>query len=419
MISKRILRIIALLGLLALVVGNVRRASGNNLIGGAFAISPVTPAEWPEWYPSLAYNSKWQEYLVVWQMGSSSGNAIYGQRLSRQGAPLGTRYRITPDTSWNYYADVAYNPARDEYLLVYQVGAGGSAICGVRLDSIGGAIGGEECFGNTPGYGYYAPAVAYETNSGYYLIAWEKRWGTAYSGVEYRSFLGDGTAFGAVLELSGLLAYVHPSEPDIACVRTLNGCLVVWAQWYDSSLVDRDIRGRRIHVDLGVAHNEGVPFGIHVTSNDEFNPAIAAVAKTTGIGQYLVVCDYTQLDPPLVAVAGRLVTDGGALDNWMVPGKRMDTNFFPSVAGSDSAQNYLVAWKDGENITAQIISTGGVLLGNRTTVFNGVSPEYPAVVNGPTGDYLVAWHARYTAEYGQDVFGRLWGNRVFVPIVKK
>lgn len=419
MISKRILWIVVSLGLLTLIVGNTHPVNSSSLVGGSFPISPVTPAEWPEWYPAVAYNSTWQEYLVVWQMGSTGGNTIYGQRLSGQGALLGPRSIIAVASGWNYHADIAYNPARDEYLLVYQVGAGGSAICGVRLNSIGAVIAGEQCFGNTSGYTYFTPAVAYETDSGYYMVTWEKDQGTAFAGIEARSLLGDGSVMGATLEITGMVANVHPNEPDIACVRTLDGCLIVWAQWYDATFTDRDIRGQRIHIDFSGAHREELTFGIHITPHDEFNPAIAAVAKTTGIGQYLVVCDYNQLTPSLIAVAGRLVTDTGALDTWLVAGKRLGVSFFPSVAGSDGAQHYLVAWKEDDSISAQIISTNGALVGDRTTVFIGLSSEYPAVVNGPLGDYLITWHARYATGYGQDVFGHLWGNRIYTPIVKK
>lgn len=419
MISKKVLRITGLLCLLALIAGSVHRASSSGLVGGGFAISPILSDEWPEQYPAVAYNSIWQEYLVAWQMGNPSGNAIYVRRLSKQGALIGGRGWVTPLTAWNYYADLAYNPARDEYLLVYQVGAGGSAICGMRLNSIGSPVGSEQCFGNTAGYSYHTPAVAYETDTGYYMVTWEKDQGTAFAGIEARSLLGDGSAMGDTLEITGLVAHVHPSEPDIACVRTMDGCLIVWAQWYDASFSDRDVRGQRIHIDAGSAHREGLTFAIHYTPNDEFNPAIAAVAKTTGIGQYLVVCDYTQTTPSLVAVVGELVTDSGALEAWTVVGKRTDTSLFPSVAGSDSAQNYLVAWKDGDGIAAQTISTAGIPVGDRTTVFSGLSPEYPATAGGVTGDYLITWHARYTAEYGQDIFGHLWGNRIFTPMVKK
>lgn len=147
--------------------------------------------------PQVAYNSQDHEYLVVWY--ADSGNSkqgeeweIFGQRVDAiTGREVGPNdfqiSEIGPDGDENYdagYPDVAYNSARNEYLVVWQAD-----------NNVNGQVEGEqEIYGRTvdaagtpaptqlrisymgpDGYDRYdasRPSVAYNPIDDRYLVTW-------------------------------------------------------------------------------------------------------------------------------------------------------------------------------------------------------------------------------------------------------
>ena len=429
--TKRLFGILTLSLTLALLVGSggqphaegatARSVARPELSGGPvgnwFLISPPDTPEAHEWYSSVAYNSQWQEYLVVWHASTATNRYIYGQFVSRNGALIGSRFMISPPVGNNMYPDVAYNPARNEYLVVYMVETATAnvyGIYGMRLDAYGGPLGGERCFATSPpDYTYWHPAVAYSTLTAEYLVVWQEEWGTAYKGIEARTLPGDGGTLGSILEVTGLQVDVAPSSPDVAYTRASNEFLVVWQRWYDYRQTDHDIMGQRIHMEGG-AHLVTPPgnFAIHYTTNDEGSPAVASVPRLSGVGEYLVACVYAYGGSAYIA--GQLLTDAGALHDWTIISPSGGT--IPAVASNENTREFLVAWKYGSNIQARTVTTNGGLGPYAQTMPYGSYPDWPAVAGGPLGDYLVTCHDQ-TPGYNFDVLGYLWGNRVFLPLV--
>ena len=403
---------------------DVRAELGGAPVTGWFPISPLDASELSEGNSAVAYNSWWQEYLVVWAMDDAGGGRyIYGRFVDSDGTLIGPRFLIPGLVGSCGSPDVAYNPARNEYLVVYDFSSpAGYAIGGLRLDAYGTPVGTQLSFASSATDQYREPAVAYATNSSAYLVVWQRNQGTAFKGIEARTLSGDGTSMGSVLEVTGMLAYVAPSAPDVAYTPTLDECLVVWQQWYDSNYTDRDIKGQRIHMEGG-AHPVTPPgnFVIHGTTYDEVAPAVAAIVRTTGIGQYLVVCAYYWTESATWITVGQSLTDAGALDRWLPIGT--STGGSPAVAGNEATQEYLVAWpigtSGGPDMRARTISTLGDM-GTTAQALpprSGSSPLAPAVASGPPGNYLVTCHDYYQAGYPVDILGYLWGNRVFLPLV--
>jgi hypothetical protein len=288
-------------------------------------------------------------------------------------------------------------------------------IYGQRLDATGAPVGTQIIFASSTTYSYRDVAVAYETDTGKYLAVWQKNLGTAFSGIEARALSGDGATLSTVIEITGMLANVMPARPDVACTRTLDECLVVWERWYNSSQTDHDINGHRIHM-AGSAHMEGSLISIHLSVNDEIYPAVSAIARPTGIGQYLVVCEYNSLGTWYTV--GRLLTDTGTLDQWIQIGA--SNGSFLDGAGNENTQEYLVAWPTsaGTDMQARTVSTLGDMGAIAQALPPGSVPVAPAIASGPSGDYLVTFQDYYPG-YVSDVFGFLWGNRVYLPLMLK
>ena len=89
----------------------------------------------------------------------------------------------------------------------------------------------------------------------------------------------------------------------------------------------------------------------------------------------------------------------------------------PAVASNENTREFLVAWKYGSNIQARAVTTAGGLGTYAQPMPYGTDPAGPAIAGGPLGDYLVTFHDMNLGLY--DVFGFLWGNRVFLPLVQR
>ena len=68
---------------------------------------------------AIAYNPQRQEYLVVWYNDRPGNDDIRARRVARDGTPVGPAFYISigPGAE-RRYPDVAYNPQRNEYLVV-------------------------------------------------------------------------------------------------------------------------------------------------------------------------------------------------------------------------------------------------------------------------------------------------------------
>ncbi len=140
--------------------------------------------------PAVAYNSRDDEYLVVWQgdEGTDGEIEIYGQRLdAATGAEVGEDdLRIStmgPDGDNSFQAhtpDVIYNPTAREYLVVWtgneESGLGNREIYVQRLDAATGAELGENDLRITDVYDDAEhPAVAYDLANDQYLVVFDAR----------------------------------------------------------------------------------------------------------------------------------------------------------------------------------------------------------------------------------------------------
>ena len=128
--KTRLFRFVAALGLLsallavpvngwaqAISAGAPAAAAANGApIGQQFVISG-DPEQ--EVYPSVAYNSQRQEYLVVWSNDRAGNDDIRAQRVSKDGALIGGSFYISAGPGADRrYPDVAYNTQQDQYLVV-------------------------------------------------------------------------------------------------------------------------------------------------------------------------------------------------------------------------------------------------------------------------------------------------------------
>jgi hypothetical protein len=413
----------------ALHASGAAHAAGDPL-GHTFNISNLPETEAVG--PSIAYNSNRDEYLVVWWNDRPENDDIYGRRVSGDGALIGDWFAITYGAGHERSSpDVAYNSQSDEYLVVWQDDVAAS-IFGQRVSATGQLLDGEISIGGLGDWNW-GPAVAYASAENKYLVVWsEEVWMLSYEliGKEVSSTGSPGSRFSIETEYVNMLA-----GADLAYNQAVNEFLVVWFKGpggdddaYGRRVEmaggagalgpsDYDVYGRRVEM-AGGAGTLGSAFPIFQSGSDEVNPAVAALPGH-GQGQYLVVCEASEW------VQGQLVTFDGNLEGPLIDVSTSSDATNPAVAGSESAGQYLVVWAQEEyvpppptyvGIVGRVISTDGNPVSEKAAI-GGFLADNAAVVGGSHGDFLVAFDDLPPGGGIREVYGRLWGNRVYLPLV--
>ncbi len=211
-----------------------RRVDYTGTLGSEIVVSTMPASELE---PSVAHNSIDGGYLVAWVNAISSPPSghyeVYARALDDAGQPTGTAWLVAGDPAYASLApNLAYNAARNEYLVAYEYGSAGAmpsanTIRVWRLSPTGVVIG-KPVDVSASGYHGLSPAMAC-TGGDRCLVAWQRwdalRW--TYD-VHARGVLGDGTMLAAPLEIAHTKLELEPAVADGG-----NGqFLVTWTQQY-------------------------------------------------------------------------------------------------------------------------------------------------------------------------------------------
>lgn len=316
-------------------------ASGNsNAIGSNFTIA--NDAALTEANSAVAYNPDREEYLVVWYNDRPGNDDIQAQRVSKDGTLVGGAFYISGGSGADRrFPDVAYNSAEQEYLVVwehYDQSTGDTTIYGARVRSTGGVSGSPFPIFN--GDVSMTPAVAYASTENKYLVVWS--WfdlsGTHIMGRTV-AVASSGVTFGSTIYISKDTSGTAPRvQPDLAYNRARNEFLVVWVQ-------ANDIYARRVS-GSGAPLN---PASINISTlgGNEEAPAVGALPLTNNEGDYLVAWEInTGSDTGIDAKTVHVASDGSATVG-VLPGIVYDSSLdesAPAVAGNESNDQYLVTW---------------------------------------------------------------------------
>ncbi|MGD2205430.1 MAG: hypothetical protein PVH17_01510 [Anaerolineae bacterium] len=257
-----------------------------------------------QWWPRIVYNENpdWDEFLVIWYNSALyNPYTVSGRRVYADGGGFPDSAFPIADhaTEDRRDPDVAYNLARNEYLVTY---SDESDIYATRLEANGNALGGGEFNVATWPDPETEPAVAACHTANQYFVAWQSDQGTHWD------------IYGRFVDGTGTVANVlHISEntlwetlPAIACNPAAGKYLVVWEQEYNNLSGSSGIGGRLVFTDM----TQGTQFEIVGPSDDNsrVQPAVAA-----GQPDYLV--PWTHQRPrtswsKYLDIHGRLVWPG-------------------------------------------------------------------------------------------------------------
>jgi hypothetical protein len=408
-------------GLFVLLLAFPIKTNAGTPIDG---VLPISEGAEQENSPKTAYNSQRQEYLVVWYNDRAGCDDIRAQRVSRTGALVGGPFYIgagcTPDRR---YPDVAYNSASDQYLVVWEQydSSSGYSIRAKRVSGTGQVLDANELVIQSYGLGTNTPvkpAVAYASTSDRYLVVWSETWHPL--PITYGIY---GQVVDATGKLEGSRFVITENttqpceEPDLAYNRHANRYLVVWQQ---NAGTLWDIHGQQVHGGGGIFGGD-ITIAYYTASSTA--PAVAAIPTTPNDDKFLVVWElhYAPNDRDIFA---KFVAEDGTPGTgfWVSWSTGVDESS-PAITSSESNLQYFVTWRHplgvvDQPIRGRAISHQGKLLG-KTAEFSGLAADFPAVAAGPTGDFLTVWQDQPISATNSNIYGQLWGNRIYIPSILK
>jgi len=250
--------------------------NGGDLGDPRYAEFPINQDNDKQWNPAVAYNSQNNEYLVVYENWWAGGlRDIDARRVDKDGTALGDASGVNIATGTGeerVFPDVAYNAARNEYLLAYTFGVGSDGNIHAKVASANLGMLGSEIHICDDSYDQDFPAVAAGPDE--YLVVWEDgNWGTNDYDVFARRVDGDGTPQGSAggFEIDGLGDGNLHVDPAVAYGGGY-GYLVAW-RYFDAGLSGQDVHGR--YVMPGQDSAAGDAFAIDSGLDSQANPALA------------------------------------------------------------------------------------------------------------------------------------------------
>jgi hypothetical protein len=370
--------------------------------------------------PAVAYNSKHDEYLVVWANDRGAMRDIYARRVTGDGTLKSWFCVASAAGEWYFLPDVAYSPVQDEYLIVYtyQYTTDDFDIHARRVKWNGADLGlpqYQEFAINNDSDKQWVPSVTYNSQHDEYLVVYENWWAGGLRDIDaQRVRASDGVLLGPG---SGYNVATAPNTirrlPDVAYNAARDEYLIAYTYQYPS---DGDIWGKIASFNFGALSSE-----IYIATNTNDQDAVSLAA---GPDEYLAVWN----DDGGNTIYGRRVTGTGAKGSYIplanYPGQ---THVEPAVAYGD-VYGYLVTWRyassgvSGDGVYGLFVKPGQDAPWDSQFAIDDSteSQRSPAPACGNSGDCLVVEEDNWGGWPGPDyeIVGRfLLARHVYLPLV--
>lgn len=387
----------------------------------------ISVRESDELRPKIAYNSVHDEYLVVWKNVWPGGHHdIYAQRISGSGRLL-SWFAVASNTNSQRHPDVAYDPIRDRYLVVFVYdhhGDGSDWDINGRFIPWNGPDPGLLDFGIcTWTSNQSSPSVAFANSAQEFLVTWTNSPGGVPYYVSAQRVYAAGGLHGSGFTVS---SGTEPRfESDVAYNLARNEYLVTYNLVKGSG--NWDVAGVRLNASgqplLGGNPHEIGEFTIAGWPDEENSPAIAACHnadqymvtwrsdKGTGGADFAIYARY--LSGEAVPGSVHLIADTTSLQ------------FLPDIACDAFGKRYLLLWSDqytsgNYGIWARFAYPNATLDPEFGVIVPGAQADrlFPAVAGGKA-NFMTAWEHERNGGTNRDIHGRLIGYFLYLPMVIK
>jgi hypothetical protein len=395
----------------------------------------LTNQDYSENYPQVAYNSKHNEYLVVWEGGSGASQGIYGQRLTTHGQKVGPN----PDTiavgsKIRKNPAVDYDPINDRYLVVWDHDHDDSYknfyVSGRYIPWQGSDPAYKEFKISDQPDAQFKPKVEYNSTKEEFLIVWFHMVNYVVKDLMGARLKADGSGFllkdknilGSISNLSG--------DYDLNFNPSRNEYLVVWSKQNPTTIFD--LYMTRLRWDgqiLGSKDNL-----LASSKGEEKNPSIAVWETPEGKHGYFIVWDteHSTGSTSSAKIEGKFIA--GNLDAY--PGTVIirDTQFGeyrPVVSAYHQRDQMLVVWSQGSEDSPGLNGIWGRFVnfaeqpgpafeiapptGNQPIVYWKIS-----TVLGGKSNFLVVWEHERSGTSITDIYAKLLYPYVsYLPITMR
>jgi hypothetical protein len=248
--------------------------------------------------------------MVTWWNQSPAGSAsnVSALRFAAGGPAQGSVIIVTSDaTEPRVSPDIAYNQARNEYIIAYQRGQmGPSDIYGVRLKGDGSILGGGDF--SIAGWpdSESSPRIAASKVSNTWAVTWQSEVEVGNSNVYARLLWVDGTG---TVQTGGVVnpgnSSFNESYPDISVHPDSTNYLVTWEFQYTLLAGQYGIDAQVFNAD-GTLGKFFQPRALFIgETTDCFNPAVAG-----GVEDWMVVWQHGRDGSPTYDdIHGRILFD--------------------------------------------------------------------------------------------------------------
>ncbi len=375
----------------------------GSFFGAAFNVMDGTSGD-PCATPAVAFHPPTGTYFVVYRRGVAGNYNIQGKRVSAAGAVAATDYGVSIAAGDQTDPDVSVNPATGgDFLVVWEDGRGAvDQIYGALLYDTTWFLGTEFVISANATEARTDPAVAFSPDASEWLVVFERD-AAGDSQIVGRRVTAAGATTGNNFGICGDAE--DQLEPAVAYDTNSDQFLVAWED--ERNGTSPDIYGRRVESGGGAA---GGVFAINTAAGTQFSPAVAASPAVSG---YLVAFVDLNPSFVEDIVGQRVDTGSTLLGSPVTISVPIENQKQPAVAYNSVDGEYLVVWHDERkgnwDIWGQRLDLDGSLLGSSFDICNNANAQfYPDVAyNLDTNQYLVVWEDRRADAdiYGQRVNG--------------
>ncbi len=275
---------------------------------GAFLKFPIATPQSKQWSPRSVYAVPAGEFLVTWWTEGSGGvnSFISAQRVGPDGSLLGGNLAVSSGPEERTSPDVAYNAARNEYLIVFQqANVGGWDVQGVRIGGSGGGILGGGDFAIANGSDWEsAPRVAGSFDNGNWAVAWHRDFSAGHKSTFARRVWVNG---GGAVEMATVVTVRHTTlddqYPDIEARPNSSEFLVTWEEEYIGGLFGIGAR------TLDTSNSLGPLFEVKTVNGGQIGDASRPDLAATPNGWFAVWEQGRNATPSHQDIHGRAIFD--------------------------------------------------------------------------------------------------------------
>ena len=252
-----------------------RRVSGSGQLLSWFAVSAGLN---DRAQPAVAYNANTDEYLVVWMYnanGDGSTYEIWGRTIAWNGAYQDPEFQIITWPNRTFWTPrVAWNSIHNEYLVVWNAFDATTFLPtdvahAILSDSGTKLYGATITTADDP----HQADVTYNVAADEYLVVWRRMYAAGDGDIKAARL---GGFSGQVVSPPGVFTINAATEDQLLPAVTTNQqhrYMVVWQHAYPGPCCDWDIRGQELDVNGNLV---GSLFFIAGTTDDETSPAVVA-----------------------------------------------------------------------------------------------------------------------------------------------